>query len=180
MYMRFAFEGDIHDSLECVPLSVRRKLDLAALKISLQGWQRLSRAERLTLCHLSVDSEQERNIYREVMLAFCERAAVPLRELEDANAATRAWNAPSVPPAVALCLGELGGALTDGAWRSLDEERRYALLKLSDPKRNLVKIRALLLELGLPGPWEPVGPKPTDSVVTFSGRGQHSEEGQRP
>ena len=58
MYKRFTFEGDIHESLDCVPLSVRRKLDLAALKISLDGWQQLSRAERLSLCHLPVDSEQ--------------------------------------------------------------------------------------------------------------------------
>jgi hypothetical protein len=156
MYMRFAFEGDIHDSLACVPLSVRRKLDLGGLKISLEGWQRLSRGERLALCHLSVDSDQERGIYREVMLAFCERASVPLKELEDANASSRAWNAPDVPPPVAVRLGELGGSLTDGAWRSLDEESRYALLKLSDPGRNPLKIRALLLEFGL----LPEGPRP--------------------
>ena len=47
MYKRFEFEGAIHDTLECVPMSVRRKLDLATLKISLAGWQALSRAERL-------------------------------------------------------------------------------------------------------------------------------------
>jgi hypothetical protein len=149
MYMRFAFEGDIHDSLACVPLSVRRKLDLAGLKISLDGWQRLSRGERLALCHLSVDPEPERGIYREVLLAFCERAAVPLKELEDANASSRAWNAPELPQPVAVRLGDLGVSLTDGAWRSLDEESRYALLKLSDPRRNPLTIRALLVELGL-------------------------------
>jgi hypothetical protein len=149
MYKRFAFEGDIHDSLECVPLSVRRKLDLAALKISLEGWQQLSRAERLALCHLSVDSEPELGVYREIIRAFCERASVPVKPLEDAHAASRTWNAPSVPAAIAGRLRELGASLTDPAWRSLDEESRYALLKLSDPKHNPLKIHALLVELGV-------------------------------
>src|SRR5260370_24490197 len=81
MYRRFAFEGDIHASLDCVPLAVRRKLDLAMLKISLEGWQRLRFAERLALCHLPVDSNEEIQVYREVMQAFCERGVVPLKRL---------------------------------------------------------------------------------------------------
>ncbi|MGD0678211.1 MAG: nitrate reductase associated protein [Polyangiaceae bacterium] len=152
MYKRFAFEGDIHDSLECVPLSVRRKLDLAALKISLDGWQRLSRPERLALCHLPVDSAHEIVIYREILSAFCARAAVPLKPLDDATP-SRPWNSPAVPPSLAARLTELGGALADAAWRLLDEESRYALFKLADPKRDPEKIRALLVELALlPGP----------------------------
>jgi hypothetical protein len=159
MYKRFTFEGDIHDSLDCVPLSVRRKLDLAALKISLDGWQQLLRAERLSLCHLPVDSEQELTVYREVLVEFCTRASVPLKRLEDGNASSRAWNTPNVPQAVGARVAELGGSLTDPAWCSLDEESRYALLKLADPKRNPLKIHALLVELGILG-----GPAPSIHV----------------
>ncbi len=149
MYKRFAFEGDIHDTLECVPLAVRRKLDLAALKISLAGWQELTRSERLSLCHLAVDSVDDLHVYREVLRAFCDRASVPLRALDDPNASARAWNAASVPAQVAVRVTELGGSLGETAWHELDEETRYALLKLADPKRNPLKIHALLVELGL-------------------------------
>jgi hypothetical protein len=160
MYKRFDFEGDIHDTLECVPLTVRRKLDLALLKISLEGWQALSLAERLTLCHLPVDGPGDLEVYVQVMRAFCARASVPLKPLADLNAAARAWNASKLPPTLAERARALGAPLTDERWRSLDEESRYALLKLCDPKRNPLKIHALLVELGLlPGPSPIVPPK---------------------
>jgi hypothetical protein len=153
MYKRYFFEGDIHDSLECVPLSVRRKLDLAALKISLVGWQSLSRSERLALCHLPVDGVEEVTVYREVLTGFCKRASVPLKKLEDGSADAQAWTARCIPASVATRLLSLGAPLGDDDWRALDEESRYALVKLADPTRSPLKFEALLVELGLlPGP----------------------------
>lgn len=149
MYKQFRFEGEIHASLECVPLTVRRKLDLAQLKISLEGWQALTRAERLALCHLAVDSAAEIEIYREVLRGFCARAAVPLKELNDPEAAARSWNAPEAPARLAQRAQELSARLDGGTWRALDEESRYALVKLSDPKRNPAKLAAACVELGL-------------------------------
>jgi hypothetical protein len=149
MYRRFEFEGDIHTSLECVPLAVRRKLDLAGLKISLSGWQILPRADRLTLCHLPVDSDEEIGVYREVMLSCCERASVPLTVLDDPSASERIWNAPSVPSPLLDRIRSLGVSLPDLVWNGLDEEVRYALVKLANPKRKEGKLPALLVELGL-------------------------------
>jgi hypothetical protein len=157
MYKRFAFEGDIHGSLACVPLTVRRKLDLAALKISLAGWQQLSRDERLCLCHLPVDSAEEIAIYREVLLAFCERRGVDHKPLHDPVAAARLWNARAVPAELRARAVALGAALDDEAWSRTDEESRYALLKLADPKREPEKLAAALVELGLlDGPAPPL------------------------
>jgi len=119
MYKQFAFEGDIHQKLDCVPLCVRRKLDLAQLKVSLQGWQALPRAERLALCHLPVESNEEVAVYREVLADFCARAAVPLAPLQDADAAARAWNAREIPAALAARLQGLGVKLELDAWRAL-------------------------------------------------------------
>ncbi len=149
MYKRFEFEGDVHRLLDCVPLTVRRKLDLAALKISLEGWQALSRAERLALCHLPVDGAEDRAVYIEIMRGFCERAGVPLKPLNDPDALGLVWNVPSVPPRVRERSEALHARLDDRAWSTLDEESRYALVKLSDPKRNPLKIHAALVELGL-------------------------------
>jgi hypothetical protein len=155
MYRRFAFEGDIHASLECVSLAVRRKLDLAGLKISLKGWQSLPRADRLTLCHLPVDCKDEIDVYREVMLSCCGRSVVPLTALDDEGAAAQIWNAPSVPPLLRDRIHSLGVSLPDMVWNRLDEEVRYALVKLANPKRKAEKLPALLVELGLKG-----GPAP--------------------
>jgi hypothetical protein len=149
MYKQFAFEGDVHASLDCVPLTVRRKLDLAAIKLSLEGWQRLGREERLCLCHLPVDSPDEVAVYREVLLAFCQRREVTAKPLQDPVAEGRLWNAATVPPAVRERAEALRSSLDDEKWRALDEECRYALLKLADPKRQPEKLEAALVELGL-------------------------------
>jgi hypothetical protein len=151
MYKRFSFEGDIHTSLECVPLTVRRKLDLADVKLSLAGWQQLSRAERLCLCHLPVDLPEDLEIYREVLLAFCQRADVRWHKLSDPVAESGAWNADKVPAPLREWVRRLNAALDDQAWVRLDEESRYALLKLTDPKRTPEKLVAALIELGLLG-----------------------------
>jgi len=151
MYRRFAFEGEVHQSLSCVPLTVRRKLDLAGFKIPLAGWQALGREERLALCHLPVESEDELAVYREVMRGFCDRQGVALAPIADPQLQTRAWNAQEVPPPVAARLTEVGQALAPAHWRALDEESRYALLKLADPKQNVAKFTAALDELGLAG-----------------------------
>lgn len=149
MYKRFAFEGDVHLTLECVPLTVRRKLDLAGLKISLAGWQTLTRAERLALCHLPVDDAEAVSIYRTVYLGFAERAGVPLTPLADDSMASRPWLAPMPPAAVAVKAALLDGVVDLSLWPDLDEESRYALFKLSDPKKDASKLRAALLELGM-------------------------------
>jgi hypothetical protein len=146
VYKQFQFEGDVHQSLDCVPLSVRRRLDLAALKISLAGWQALSRAERLALCHLPTESDADLVVYREVMQAFCAARGVALKPLADSP---RTWNAPEPPAELRARLEQLGVPLSADAWRALDEEGRYALVKLADPQREPAKLHAALVELGL-------------------------------
>ena len=60
MLRRFKFEDEVHQSLSCVPMAVRRKLDQAGVKISLEQWQTLRRGERLAICHLPTESDEER------------------------------------------------------------------------------------------------------------------------
>jgi hypothetical protein len=148
MYRRFEFEGDIHVSLDCVPLVVRRKLDLAELKISLAGWQALTRAERLALCHLPVDTDEEL-----VVRGFAARAAVELSPLQEPRLHRAAWSSAAVCARLRARLGadhDPGERVIDG----LTEEERYAIFKLAEPKREPAKLVALLGELGI-GPGSP-------------------------
>jgi hypothetical protein len=152
MYKPFAFEGEVHQSLSCVPLTVRRKLDVAGLKISLDGWNTLTREERLALCHLPIDTDAEVAVYQEVMGGFCARHGVPLKPLTEVRDHGRSWNADDIPMVIADRLRELGRELPVAAWRALDEESRYALLKLADPKQAAAKFQAVLAELGFAPP----------------------------
>ena len=148
MYRRFVFEGEIHQSLSCVPLAVRRKLDVAGLKISLAGWQALSRAERLGLCHLPIANDDEVAVYREVMRGFCDGHGVALTTLDDPQAHSRVWNSVQMPAAVAARVAATGGSLDQAAWHALDEDSRYGLLKMAEPKQSPAKFQAILAELG--------------------------------
>ncbi len=144
MYRRFTFEEETDRTLECVPLAVRRKLDLAALKISLAGWQSLSRAQRLALCHLPVDGEGDLGVYREVLAAFAAEKDVELKPLPALD--TEACSDRDVPPRVAERAAALGIALEHDAWRGLDEETRYCLWKYATTKDDAAKVRALFAE----------------------------------
>jgi len=160
MSKRLLFGGAIHESLECVPLTVRRKLDRAGLEISLAGWQQLSRAERMALCHLPVDSELELALYREMLLTSCGVVGVSLERLDDPNASARVRVVRATPEAIVERTREVGTSIADEVWCSLDEETRYALLKLTRLERNPLKIHALLVDLGLV-----LGPAPAKQAV---------------
>jgi len=140
MYLRFALEGDVHETLATIPLAVRRKLDLAGLKLSLAGWTALSRAERLAVCHLPVDSRADLEIYREALRGFAERAGHPVVPLEGGPVDPKTWGPDQVPAAVS---GRVSGA----DWAAFSDEARYVLLKLADPKRDPAKFNLALEEL---------------------------------
>ncbi len=144
VYRRFSFEGNIHASLDCVPLTVRRKLDLAGLKISLAGWQKLSREERLALCHLPVEPDEDLDVYREVLRGFAARVGATLTPL----ASTHVSNDWSVEGVLARLLAR-GRSIDEARLAPLSEEERYALYKLADPKREPDKLEQALAELGL-------------------------------
>ena len=141
MYLRFAYEGDVHETLATIPLAVRRKLDLAGLKLSLQGWTALSRAERLAVCHLPVDSGPDLDVYREALRGFSERAGHPVVPLEGGQVDPSSWGPDRRPAAVAARVSEQD-------WARLSDEARYALAKLSDPRRGPEKLGLALAELG--------------------------------
>ena len=146
MYLRFAFEGD---TLEFIPLAVRRKLDLAGLKLSLAAWTALSRAERLAVCHLPVDGPGDLDVYREALAGFAQRAGHPLAPLEGGPADPRGWGPARIPDALAARLAAADVRFAPPAWASLSDEARYVLVKLSEPRRNPEKLVAALRELKL-------------------------------
>jgi hypothetical protein len=147
VYRRFDFEGDIHASLACVPLVVRRKLDLVGLKISLAGWNALPREERLALCHLPAEADEDLTVYAEVLRAFAARAEAPLEPLPGDPIRRTAWSTAATCERLRARLGT--GELDEGALSRLTEEERYAVVKLAEPARDPEKLLVLVRELGL-------------------------------
>src|SRR5215831_13312096 len=59
MIRQFEFEAEIYESLSCVPMQARRKLDAVGIKVGLAQWQQLGRGERLMICHAPANSPEE-------------------------------------------------------------------------------------------------------------------------
>ena len=149
MYRRFAFEGAVHETLETVPLAVRRKLDLAGLRVSVFGWRALPREDRLSLCHLPAETAEDVAVYREVLTRFAARARIPIDPVPGAPSNRRAWGPLEVLSRLHAQLGpEEARALDGRRLAMLSDEERYALYKLADPARDPARLRIALLELG--------------------------------
>ncbi len=147
MLRRFKFEDEVYESLSCVPMAARRKLDRVGLKISLKQWQQLGRGERLAICHLPAESAEECEAVRvfvaEAVRNHCgvEAKELPLSDREAADP-------PALPPAI-LIERARAAAITLGQreWDKLDRDERYALMKLGGGSETSHNLRAALREL---------------------------------
>ncbi|MEB3318438.1 MAG: nitrate reductase associated protein [Cyanobacteriota bacterium] len=137
----FRFEADFAGDLRCLPMAVRRKLDLAGVKLKLVHWHGLSEVERQRLLAWGDDGpslkELRHWLFRRSQ-TLPQGPAVPLPPAQGAD-----WQrAEEWPETVVTSCRELGLALRPDAWRELDELQRFALVKLSHPgheHRNLPK-----------------------------------------
>src|SRR5262249_14408500 len=122
----WTFEGH---GLEFIPLDVRRKLDLAGLRPSLATWQALREQTRPAL-----DPAPERG-FREKVLA-----AIP--DVERVEPRTdRPWVTEDARRAI-----EARAGISLKEWDELEDAQRYALHRLADPRKDIAKLRAALVE----------------------------------
>jgi hypothetical protein len=127
----FQFEADFVESLRCIPMRVRYKLDTCGVKLKLQHWHQLTQEERQSLVDLPCETEAEVASYREhlqrMIVAHTGQAAGDL-PVE----AFPAWmDEMTIPVSVREKATETGVELTLEQWRSLSPIQRFVLIKLS-------------------------------------------------
>ena len=127
----FQFETDFVQSLRCIPMQVRLKLDTCGIKLKLPQWNRFSPQERETLVDLPCETQEEIRLYRELLqrlvLAHTGEAATEL-SIEPHPA----WeDVETVAPSVQEKAQALGIDITQNHWASLTADERFALIKLS-------------------------------------------------
>jgi hypothetical protein len=147
MMRQFGFEAEIYESLSCLPMAGRRKLDRLGLKISLEQWQRLSRAERLMICHAPASTPDECEVLRSfIHEATLARSGFPPTPLSDES--RKAAEPATEPPATLVAnANTFGVALTAREWNRLDDDERYALIKLGGTARPSHNFKVALYEL---------------------------------
>lgn len=135
MIRKFRFEAEIYESLNCLPMAARRKLDSLGIKIHLAQWGQLGCGERLMICHAPSDSEEERAALRtficEATVAHSGSAPKILSEESRKAAFPPAYP----PPALTRNARAAGVELADSSWAALDDDQRYALIKLGDSEK---------------------------------------------
>jgi hypothetical protein len=144
MMRKFQFEAEVYESLSCLPMVARRKLDELGIKIGFEQWGRLSRGERLMICHAPIASEEETAALRLFIDEVMARHGSTLKGLPQEK--RQGLKPPaSVPPRLVESAQQSGVALTQAAWANLDDDQRYVLIKLGVEKQSH-KLKAALHE----------------------------------
>jgi hypothetical protein len=146
MFHRYQCESDIYPSLSRIPLHARMKLDVTGIKISLKDWLVFSIEERTVLCHLPVETKEEKQAFA-CYLDFLSR-----RYRGEPVATTAAMNdslwdsALQVPRPVADKNTPQVPSVTVEEWRRWNSYQRYALYKTALSQSDPEQFFALLKE----------------------------------
>ena len=144
----FGFEADFTGDLRCIPMAVRRKLDLAGVKLKLQHWSELDDAERQQLLAWADDPAAIEAMREHLLARTAGLSAGQAKELP--RPADEPWQQGEQLPAVlAASCAQLGLALRAGGWAELSELQRFALVKLSHPGHEHRNLPRALAEFGL-------------------------------
>ncbi len=128
MFYRFEFEDAFYPTLDRVPFHVRMKLDVAGVRVSLDTWRAFSLEERLALCHLPADLDEEKGVFAAFVAALASsRAGVAAEHCPALDPG--AWAAAAVPESVAVRSEGEGVAVTVSEWGRWAGHERYALYK---------------------------------------------------
>jgi hypothetical protein len=143
----FKFESDFVDTLRCIPMCVRHKLDLAGVKLKLNEWSKLAQSEREYIASLHLNSRAEIQTFRNVVVILTRITSGAMPSLMDP--VTPDWNSTEIPDQVAEKAVSLGVTVSPEAWRNLGELPRFALMKLSRPGHEGKNFVPALEEFGV-------------------------------
>jgi hypothetical protein len=145
----FQFEADFVDSLRCIPMQVRCKLDTCGIKLKLPDWNQMTTAERQALAELPCTTETEIQSYREhIEELILQRTGIPAKKLPIEP--HPAWlDSANVPPSVQEKAQEIDVTLTQQKWAALTPLQRFALIKLSQPGHENKNFKRAIAEFHL-------------------------------
>lgn len=146
----FGFEADFVADLRCLPMAVRRKLDLAVVKLRLQQWNALPAEDRNRLLAWPDDPAAIDELRSWLLERSAGLPGGPARTMPPA--AETAWQQHEEAPQVLLhSCTQLGLALRAERWPALSELQRFALVKLSHPGHEHRNLPRALAEFDLLG-----------------------------
>jgi hypothetical protein len=146
MFHRYDYEAEFYPSLNRLPLDVRRKLDVTGIKISLKDWLAFSMEERMALCHMPCDNEEERQVFSS-FVDFLARRYFSKPTQKIAPLENTAWSELAVPDAVAQKSAALSHVVSASEWRRFPAHHRYALYKSAVSDNQPEAFEKVLIQL---------------------------------
>ncbi|MBE9210555.1 nitrate reductase associated protein [Nostoc sp. LEGE 06077] len=136
MALFFEFEADFVNSLRCIPMQIRYKLDTCGIKLKLSDWLQMTQDEREALLELPCTTQTEVETYKEYLQQLIlERTGTPVTQLPVEPYPT--WmDSSNIPIILQEKAQELGVNLTLEQWVALTPLQRFALIKLSRPSHE--------------------------------------------
>lgn len=158
----FGFESDFVDSMRCIPMAARLRLDRTGVKLKLNEWSKLAPELRMALAQSPCGSPAEREQWKAYLAGVVEQASgaqpsllpEPVEEIwEDRG---------TVPDQVRDQARSLGLDVGLAAWAALSPLQRFALVKLSRPGHENRNFRPAMAEFGLSPATGAAGERPGD------------------
>jgi hypothetical protein len=145
----FKFEEDFVQSLRCIPLQVRLKLDTCGVKLKLNHWHEFTLEEREKLVDMPCESSTEINKYRDFLQQLViEKTGLPAKDLPMED--NPDWlKSDSIPDDVLTKAEEFKVNITLEKWQNLTPVQRFALIKLSRPGHENKNFYPALKEFNL-------------------------------
>nr|WP_298719493.1 nitrate reductase associated protein [uncultured Steroidobacter sp.] len=146
----FQFEKDFAGALYCIPMAVRRKLDLCGVKVSLKQWNRFALEEREQMVAQSCETPGEIDEYGRYVVAVIERRTGGPAQLLDRDDGAE-WNeTQSVPQRVVdYSIERDVSPPTAAQWARLTPLQRFAIFKLTRPGHSNENFLPAMREFGL-------------------------------
>ncbi|MCL2933660.1 MAG: nitrate reductase associated protein [Trichodesmium sp. MAG_R03] len=132
----FEFEQDFVESLRCIPMIVRYKLDTCGVKLKLSHWHQFNPSIRQNLVDKPCNTSEEIQSYRSWLrqLVIDQTDTPPKDLLVEQNPA---WmDETKIPDIVQEKSQEVGIKLELEQWENLTLLQRFVLIKLSRPSHE--------------------------------------------
>jgi hypothetical protein len=145
----FQFEADFVESLRCIPMQIRYKLDTCGVKLKLTHWHQFSVGDRQRLLDLPCDTPETVAQYRQTLQQMViQQMGQPAGELPVDDRPL--WlDGTTVPESVQQQAAGFDQAIAPAQWAGLSPLQRFALIKLSRPGHENRNFYPALQEFGL-------------------------------
>jgi hypothetical protein len=147
--MFFKFEADFVDSLRCIPMIVRLKLDTCGVKLKLAEWNHFTQSECQQLVDLPCEKSGEIDGYKEYVTGLIFQHTKNEAGLLSINPQPPWLNDREIPFNITTKAAEEEINITLNQWINLTPLQRFALIKLTRSQHENNNFLPALIEFGL-------------------------------